>query len=93
MGTDSFKETSQSLHSYHSFRDTKGLLDPIFQEFARFIFLKINSQTAIDELPRQFDLGIISNHLLDYFKQQTKVGLWVKRFSYPFLLDLDDYCS
>jgi hypothetical protein len=34
------KNLSQVLHNYHRLGDTKRLLDPIFQEFARFIFLK-----------------------------------------------------
>jgi hypothetical protein len=34
------KNLSQFLHNYHRLGDMKILLDPIFQEFARFIFLK-----------------------------------------------------
>jgi hypothetical protein len=34
------KNLSQVLHNYHHLRDTKILLDPIFQEFTRFVFLK-----------------------------------------------------
>jgi hypothetical protein len=34
------KNLSQFLHNYHGFGDMKRSLDPIFQEFARFIFLK-----------------------------------------------------
>jgi hypothetical protein len=34
------KNLSQFLHNDHHLRDTKRLLDPIFQEFTRFVFLK-----------------------------------------------------
>jgi hypothetical protein len=34
------KKISRFLHNYHILGDTKIFLDPIFQEFARFIFLK-----------------------------------------------------
>jgi hypothetical protein len=34
------KNLSLFLHNYHILGDTKRFLDPIFQEFARFIFLK-----------------------------------------------------
>jgi hypothetical protein len=62
------KNLSQFLYSYHHLRDTKRLLDPIFQEFTRFVFLK----TTVDKPPHQFELEIRLDLLLDYLKQETK---------------------